>query len=76
MGVAHRDLKPENVLLTRDNPPVVKVADFGLAKVIDTFTDLQVGFVTTSLSERRAARDAYDNYRAYVARTNTLRRRL
>ncbi|KAL1941947.1 hypothetical protein VTO73DRAFT_6477 [Trametes versicolor] len=41
MGVAHRDLKPENVLLTRDNPPVVKVADFGLAKVIDTFTDLQ-----------------------------------
>ncbi|OJT11420.1 hypothetical protein TRAPUB_12064 [Trametes pubescens] len=41
MGVAHRDLKPENVLLTKDNPPVVKVADFGLAKVIDTFTDLQ-----------------------------------
>ncbi|KAH9859147.1 kinase-like domain-containing protein [Lenzites betulinus] len=39
-GVAHRDLKLENVLLTKDDPPVVKVADFGLAKVIDTFTDL------------------------------------
>ncbi|KAI0355787.1 kinase-like protein [Trametes cingulata] len=39
-GIAHRDLKPENVLLTNDNPPVVKVADFGLAKVIDTFTEL------------------------------------
>lgn len=33
-GVAHRDLKPENVLLTKDDPPVVKVADFGLAKAV------------------------------------------
>ncbi|KAI0820069.1 kinase-like domain-containing protein [Trametes gibbosa] len=35
-GIAHRDLKPENVLLTDDDPPVVKVADFGLAKAIDS----------------------------------------
>ena len=41
-GIAHRDLKPENVLLTSDNPPVVKVADFGLAKVIDSMTMLRV----------------------------------
>ncbi|KAI9067527.1 Pkinase-domain-containing protein [Trametes sanguinea] len=40
-GIAHRDLKPENVLLTADNPPVVKVADFGLAKVIDSMTMLR-----------------------------------
>ncbi|KAH9892439.1 kinase-like domain-containing protein [Cubamyces lactineus] len=40
-GIAHRDLKPENVLLTSDNPPVVKVADFGLAKVIDSMTMLR-----------------------------------
>ncbi|KAH9892438.1 kinase-like domain-containing protein [Cubamyces lactineus] len=39
-GIAHRDLKLENVLLTNDDPPVVKVADFGLAKVIDTLTVL------------------------------------
>ncbi|KAI0665871.1 kinase-like domain-containing protein [Trametes maxima] len=39
-GIAHRDLKLENVLLTMDDPPVVKVADFGLAKVVDTFTML------------------------------------
>ena len=39
--VYHRDLKPENVLLTEDNPPVVKVADFGLAKVIDSMTMLR-----------------------------------
>ncbi|EIW85776.1 kinase-like protein, partial [Coniophora puteana RWD-64-598 SS2] len=31
-GIIHRDLKPENILLTSDSPPVVKIADFGLAK--------------------------------------------
>ncbi|KAL4073772.1 kinase-like domain-containing protein [Scleroderma yunnanense] len=40
-GIAHRDLKPENVLLTSENPPVVKVADFGLAKVVDSLTFLK-----------------------------------
>ncbi|KAI0646005.1 kinase-like domain-containing protein [Trametes meyenii] len=40
-GIAHRDLKPENVLLTNDNPPIVKVADFGLAKAIDGQTMLR-----------------------------------
>ncbi|OBZ78096.1 Calcium/calmodulin-dependent protein kinase type 1 [Grifola frondosa] len=34
-GIAHRDLKPENVLMTADNPPIVKLADFGLSKVIE-----------------------------------------
>ena len=41
-GIAHRDLKPENVLLTNDSPPQVKVADFGLAKAIDSLTMLRV----------------------------------
>ena len=41
-GIAHRDLKPENVMLTSDNPPMVKVADFGLAKAVDSMTMLRV----------------------------------
>ncbi len=35
-GVVHRDLKPSNVLVALENAePVVKVLDFGLAKIID-----------------------------------------
>ena len=52
LGIAHRDLKPENVLLTDDNPPVVKVADFGLAKVIDSMTMLRVRVATAELQRR------------------------
>lgn len=40
-GITHRDLKPENILLTSTNPPVLKVADFGLAKCVDSQTMLR-----------------------------------
>ncbi len=33
-GVIHRDLKPENVLVRREEPPAVKLADFGIARII------------------------------------------
>ncbi len=31
-GVIHRDLKPANVLLTLGDPPLAKIADFGMAR--------------------------------------------
>lgn len=31
-GISHRDLKPDNVLIAHDDPVVVKITDFGLAK--------------------------------------------
>jgi serine/threonine-protein kinase len=48
LGIIHRDLKPENVLLSeRDGDEIVKLTDFGIAKVLDapslTFSDQRFG---------------------------------
>ena len=43
-GVVHRDLKPQNLLMTRAG--VLKIADFGIARVADDTNLTQTGLVT------------------------------
>jgi len=45
-GIVHRDLKPENVFLQRtQNGVVVKLVDFGIAKILGSSTNTNTGVV-------------------------------
>lgn len=50
-GIVHRDLKPSNLFLTRavgDGAPVLKVLDFGIAKLLDDGQPRRADDATTS----------------------------
>jgi serine/threonine-protein kinase len=47
LGIIHRDLKPDNIFLTRgdEGETIVKVVDFGIAKLRESATHTQTGMV-------------------------------
>jgi formylglycine-generating enzyme required for sulfatase activity/serine/threonine protein kinase/Flp pilus assembly protein TadD len=47
LGIIHRDLKPDNIFLTRgdEGETIVKIVDFGIAKLRESATHTQTGMV-------------------------------
>ena len=60
-GIAHRDLKSQNILVRSANPLSIALADFGIAKVNQTFMSTRCGTVSHMAPEIEGGGYLYDN---------------
>lgn len=73
MGISHRDLKPDNILMVTEEPLVVKISDFGLAKMVQSEETFLKTFCGTMLYLAPEVYPAYAT--ALVAGVNTVKRK-
>ncbi len=48
LGVVHRDIKPDNILLPASREPAAKIADFGIARVMEAMSHTRSGVLPGS----------------------------
>lgn len=48
LGVVHRDIKPDNILLPASREPAAKIADFGIARVMEAMSSTRSGVLPGS----------------------------
>lgn len=73
MGISHRDLKPDNILMVTEEPLLVKISDFGLAKMVQSEDTFLRTFCGTMLY---LAPEVYPGYAtAIMANTGSVKRK-
>ncbi|CCH43442.1 Carbon catabolite-derepressing protein kinase [Wickerhamomyces ciferrii] len=66
LEISHRDLKPDNILIAQDDPVMVKITDFGLAKISDNGTFMKtfcgtLAYVAPEVIDGRLSKVTDDN---------------
>ena len=68
-GIVHRDIKPSNILVSNDNPVVVKLADFGLSNLLDLDQSSESEDICSHSSEFHAEDCKNDSHMSSVVGT-------